>query len=446
MLVFQYCIGFISLYLMRIHLYLYILYSLIPFLFISPCWSQGLKQDTIRMTLKDAEQIFLQKNMELLAAKYNVDVQKALIMQAKLYPNPNLSLSQGIYNTETHKYFQTGAYTGETSAQLQQLILLAGKRKKQTAMAETNALLAEDAFYDLMRTLKYTLRSDFFSIYYLQQTGKVYNEEINALKQVVAAGEKQLEKGYIAKTELVRDQAQLYSLQSELNDMKNQINDKESEVRIIIDSIATGTYIIPVIDTGQILSSDPMKYTLVTLLDSAERNRTDLRSSRDNFVLSKQNYNYQKALAVPDITIGTNYDQNGSYIHNFTAFNIGFDLPVFNRNQGNIKAGKYQINSNEAGLQAVQHHVEEGVFRALEMAITQYKLYHSLDKNFTKEFDALAKEILSEYMKRNIGLLDFLTFYDSYKQNIVQLNNILAALANSYVNIDYMTGTDFFYK
>jgi cobalt-zinc-cadmium efflux system outer membrane protein len=80
------------------------------------------------------------------------------------------------------------------------------------------------------------------------------------------------------------------------------------------------------------------------------------------------------------------------------------------------------------------------------MAITQYKLYSGLDKNFSKEFDSLSKDVLEQYLKRNMGLLDFLTFYDSYKTNIVQLNNILSNLANAYENIDYVTGTDFFYK
>jgi len=407
---------------------------------------QQLKQDTVRLKIAGAEQLFLQKNMQLLAQKYNVEAQKALIIQAKLYPNPNLSISTGVYNTQTKMYFDYGINTGEVSGQLSQLILLAGKRKKQVAIAETSVLLAEDAFYDLLRTLKYTLRSDLYSIYYWQQTLRVYNEEMDALKQIVAAGKKQLEKGYIAKTELVRDQAQLYSLQSEYNDLRNQINDKESEVRILIDSAGSTSYIIPEIDTALIVNADPLKYPLATLLDSAAKNRTDLLVARDNVTLSNQNLKYQKALAVPDVSVGASYDQNGSYIPNFNAIGIAFDLPVFNRNQGNIKSANYQIKANEAEFHVVHHQMEEQVFRALEMAITQHNLYNSLDKNFPKEFDDLSKEVLSQYMKKNMGLLDFLNFYDSYKQNIVQLNNILASLANSYETINYMTGTDLFYK
>lgn len=401
---------------------------------------QLLKQDTLRLTISEGEQLFLNKNAELLAQKYNVDAQRALIIQAKIYPNPSISYGMGINRPSN------ASVPRETFAGLQQLIILAGKRKRQIRMAETTALLAEDNYDDLLRTLKYTLRSDLFSIYYWQQTAKVYGEEIKALKQIVTAGEKQLEKGFIAQTELVRDQAQFYSLQSEYNDLKNQINDKESEVRTIIDTSGSGVYIIPVIDTNQIATANPFKYSLAALVDSAMKNRTDLMIARDNLTLAYQTYKYQKSMAIPDLTISGGYDEYGSAWPSLYNVGVGIDLPFFNRNRGNIKSAKYMMSSDTAQYNYVLQQGEEQVFRAFEQAVTQNNLYQSLDKNFPKQFETLSKEVLNQYMKRNMGLLDFLTFYDSYKQNIVQLNNILANLANAYENVDYMTGTDFFYK
>ncbi|HEV3412296.1 MAG TPA: hypothetical protein VG101_07450, partial [Puia sp.] len=53
------------------------------------------RQDTLPLTLQQAEKIFLDSNFQLLAQRYNIDVQRALILQAKLWPNPNLSIAQG---------------------------------------------------------------------------------------------------------------------------------------------------------------------------------------------------------------------------------------------------------------------------------------------------------------------------------------------------------------
>ncbi|HEV3413378.1 MAG TPA: hypothetical protein VG101_12930, partial [Puia sp.] len=66
--------------------------TLIIITFISPARAQ---RDTLKIDLFHAEKIFLDSNFQLLAQRYNIDVQRALILQAKLWPNPNLSIAQG---------------------------------------------------------------------------------------------------------------------------------------------------------------------------------------------------------------------------------------------------------------------------------------------------------------------------------------------------------------
>ncbi|HLY71932.1 MAG TPA: TolC family protein, partial [Puia sp.] len=124
------------------------------------------RADTIQLKLPQAEKLFLDSNLQLLAQHYNIDAQRALVIQARLWPNPNFSISHGLYSGTLNQFFPTGA-NDETSATLSQLLLLAGKRNKQIKLAQENTKLSEYQFFDLLRTLKYTLRTDFFNIYYL---------------------------------------------------------------------------------------------------------------------------------------------------------------------------------------------------------------------------------------------------------------------------------------
>lgn len=413
-------------------------------LFSFTCKAQ-VQSDTLSVTLPQAEQQFFKKNFLLLAQQYNISAQKAYVIQAKLYPNPNLNIVQGAYNPRTGKWFQTDSVEGEQAVQLQQLIVLAGKIKKQTRIAETNVELAEYNFLDVIRNLKYTMRNDFFTIYYLQQSANIYGQEIQSLEKIRAVFEQQRDKGYIARTEVVRIKAQLYSLQSELNDLRNQINDRESELRLVVQA-SPQTYLSPQLDTAKVLGENPLTFPLQSLIDSAYHNRPDLLIAKGNIKLFKQNYEYQKSLAVPDLTIGANYDKNGSYVRNFNAVSMGFNIPLFNRNQGNIKAYKNLIGLNEMQAQSVEKTVEEQVFRALQRAVDADKLYQGLDKTFTGEFSQLAQAVYENYLKRNVSLLDFLIFYDSYKQYIVQQNNILQNRAGALENINFLTGTNFFNK
>ena len=400
------------------------------------------RQDSVRLTLPEAEKMFLDSNYQLLAAKYGIDASKALIIQARLWPNPNFSIGHTLYSGTLKQFFPTGV-NDETTAGLSQLILLAGKRNKQVKLAQANAQLTEYQFFDLMRTLKYTLRTDFFQIYYLQQSAKVYTEEIKALQQIVNAFNEQAGKGYIAEKEVIRIRAQLYSFQSEYSDLINQINDVQSELRLVLQVKPT-VFINPATDSVVLDKLDPTSYSMNTLMDSAYHNRTDLQIARTNTNISRLNYDYQKALAVPDLTLGVGYDEAGSFLNNYVGIGASIDLPFFNRNQGNIKSAKAQIASSLASQKSTQATVEENVSASLQKAFNQDKLYRTIDPKFRGDFERMLHEVVSNYEKRNISILDFLDFYDSFKQNTLQLNSIQFNRVSAFEDINYYTGTNFF--
>ena len=89
-------------------------------------------KDSVSLTLDSAENIFLRNNLLLLAQRYNVDAQKALIIQAKLLPNPNFSYARGplipIHDDQSNYPYSNFFNNAENAASISQLILLAGKR------------------------------------------------------------------------------------------------------------------------------------------------------------------------------------------------------------------------------------------------------------------------------------------------------------------------------
>ncbi|HMH21739.1 MAG TPA: TolC family protein [Puia sp.] len=415
--------------------------TLISFFAGSFLLAQG-RQDTMSLRLPDAEKMFLDSNLQLLAQRYNIDANKALIMQARLWPNPNFSAQHALYSGTLKQFFPLGA-NDETTFGLSQLILLAGKRNKQIRLAQANAMLTEYQFFDLLRTLKYTLRTDFFNIHYLQQSEKLYMAEIGALQQIVIAFQEQQAKGNISMKEAIRIRAQLYSFQTEHNALQSQINDIQSELRLLLQ-MKPGLYIIPVIDSPAIDALDPARYPVSALMDSAFHNRTDLQIARTNTDISKLNYNYQRSLAVPDLSLSLGYDEQGSFLTNYYGIGAAIDLPVFNRNQGNIRSAKALISMNSATQRSTEATVQENVSRSLQKAFDQDKLYKAIDPGFYGDFERLMHEVLINYQRRNISLLDFLDFYDSYKQNILQSNAIRYDRISAFEDINYYTGTNFF--
>lgn len=399
-------------------------------------------QDTLKLTLQQAEQQFINNNIQLLAQKYSVDSAKASVITAKLFDNPEFSFSSGFYQQDTRRFFDYSNGNREIALQLSQLIKTAGKRNKNIALAKTTVTIAEYGFYDLLRTLEYTLRNDFYNIYYLQKTQQIYDIEINSLQNTADAFKEQVAKGNIAGKDLLRIQSQLYTLQAELASLQNTIDDVQSEFKLLLRAHAT-VYVIPVMDSAQkVTPLADVSYT--QLVDSAYKNRYDLKIAHANVTLNQQNLALQKSLAVPDLTFDVSYDRLGSYVKNYNSVGVGFPIPFLNRNQGNIKQARAGVESSHLQLQGLQDDVESQIANAYVGSVRAEKLLHSIDPGFEGSFNTLIGEVTKNFEKRNISLLEFIDFYDSYKQNVVQLNTLRYNYLSQLEQLNFTTGTHLF--
>ncbi|WP_246228564.1 TolC family protein [Paraflavitalea devenefica] len=377
-------------------------------------------QDTLRITLQEAEQQFLQNNLSLLAAKYDMSIAQAQIIQAKLYNNPTLSVNGNIYNPDQHKVFDISNKTGQYDIQLQQLIILAGKRNKQIKLTTTNASIAEYNFYDLLRTLRFSLRSNYYGMLHLQQSRSAYALQINTLQQLSNAYGELQAKGVVTLKDAVRIKSLLYTLQAEQANLQNQLNDLEAALQLLLRD--NKHYYQPTDTAGT--TENLQAYPLQALVDSAYHNRYDLKVADAQTVYSQQNYQLQKALRTPDVTLGAEFDKRGSFVTNATFLSAAIDLPFFNRNQGNIKAAKTQVDQSKVQYTQQQLTVENDVQKAYMKALNTDRMLRSFDPTFREEFNKLLQGITENFQKKNISLLEFTDFYESWKDNILQLNQL----------------------
>lgn len=394
--------------------------------------SDGISRDTLQLTLKEAETLFLNRNLDLIAQKLSIDSARATVITAAMFDNPEISYSNGFYNTETHHFFDP-----EMSVQVSQLLRLAGKRKKSITLATSGIDIAAFQFYDLVRTLRFALRSDFYHIYFQSATAGLYQLEISSLKKIVAAYQLQEQEGYTAAVDVLRIQSQLYTLQAEYSNVQSDINNTEAELKLLIHSDPK-EFIKPQLTAFQ--KVDLQKTTYGQLIDSAFANRPDLKMLNASINYSNNNLLLQKALAKPDLTIIGGYDRLGSYVHNYNSIGIAIPLPFFNRNQGNIKNAKIQEQASkinyESGLERVKNEVTTNYIDALRSE----KLLQGIDPLFETKMKEMIEQVTINFEKKNISLLQFLDFYDSYKQNSLQLNNLRYENILQLEQLNYSTG------
>jgi|SRR6218665_1305723 len=388
--------------------------------------------DTLRISLEQAEQIFLEKNLLLLSQRYMVDAVKANEIQQKLYDNPTFSAEFATYGSN-HKWFDIGR-NGQKAFGIDQVITLAGKRNKRVLLAKEQSVEADREFYDLMRSLKYELRQNFYTVAYADDLAAQYKEQMQQLQQIINAYEIQSAKGNVSLKDAVRLKAEYIQLSADRNAIIMEAITARQALQLLMD---TSVHIVP----EKILLDTKSLPDLATLTATARENRSDLQVHESRVKQEQLNFNYQRALATPDLTVGAGYDQNGSYVSNFYAVRAAIDIPLFNRNQGNIKAAKSMIKSSELALSYKQSEVDKEVATALNRFNEAENECRSTEHSFNKDFPEVNRAVIENFNKGNISLLEFVDFFENYNIAIRQLNQLHRQRHLAWEDLEYVLGT-----
>jgi cobalt-zinc-cadmium efflux system outer membrane protein len=206
---------------------------------------------------------------------------------------------------------------------------------------------------------------------------------------------------------------------------------------------STDAYYRPVASLDRLRSLSLAGRSPQQLADSALLGRADVQARQAAVQQQTQNLRLQRALAAPDVALGYVYDRAGSYIPNYNAVTLGVAVPIFNRNQGNIRSAQSQVEVRKAQLGQQQLAVQNEVQEAWRQAQQTDLLLRSTDGS-TGDFDRLMAGIEQSYAKRNLTIVEFLDFYESYKNNLVQLNNLRASRVRAFEQLNYAVGRPIF--
>jgi len=398
--------------------------------------------DTVRLALPDAEQRFFQNNLAVLAQQYNVTVAQAQAIQARIIDNPTVTLEQNAINKNINREHFSDRAPGEVAVQVQQLFSIAGRRRAASRVAQQTAVVEQYNLQDLLRTLRYQLRTTYYDLFFKQQTLKVYNAEITSLRRTVGLYQTQFEKGNVALKEVIRLRAFLFSLQTERQSLLNDAAADQTDLHVLLRDPSGNSY-APVVDLGRTRALSLGGYAEQQLVDTAQVLRTDLNARRAALEQQNLNLRYQQKVATPDLAVGYTYDKAGSYINDYHAFTLGVAVPIFNRNQGNIQAAKAQVAGGKLLVDQQQLVVQSEVHQAYQLAARNDDLFQSTDRD-TAPFARLMTGIEQSYAKRVLTVVEYLDFYESYKNNLVQLNTLRANRVRAFEQLNFAVGKPIF--
>lgn len=393
-------------------------------------------QNSRSLTIEACEELFLKNNLMLLAEQYNINAKQALIIQAKAYPNPVFSADFNVYDPQNKKFFHVDS-GGQKAFQVEQLILLGGKRKTEIEIARQSAALAESEFSDLLRTLKAELNDRFYSINSQKIVIENFQKQLQILDTIISAYKVQSDKGNLPLKDLIR----LKSVYIKINGNKSELaalnSEDQKQIKLLLQ---TNDEIVPIVPEDDFKKFIELK-TLSDLQTIALTNRPDLKIADQNALIAALALKREKKQFIPDLTVNGSYDQRGGAFRNQINAGISLPVPILNTNRGNVKAAEFDKKAMDLYLQEKKLEVELDIQQSwlnMQRSISEYTKVKEL---YNEEFTIVNKGINDNFNKRNISIIEFVDFVEAYNESLADFERLKKQLAQSAAQINYTTAT-----
>lgn len=387
----------------------------------------GQTVDTLQLRLPQAEGILLKNNLSLLAEELNLDKAEAEIIQAKVWSNPTLSIDN--FNPFTTSYQRRhaeeqaslfgsqhfGKYR-QIEVQLEQVFSLAGRRKKQKAIAEVSADEAAAYLADFLLELKTEFRKTIYEFIFQQRYLETLRNQEKALEELIEAYQNQYKKGNINKMELMWLQASQFQLHTDCLTLKTELDHLQGEL-IVAMNLSESTILR--FEEGDILekSTPVQSYTLEEIWALALENRPDLKLSDVLKDRADKEYDYEKSERIPDLGISVSYDRGGGIYPDFVGIGVAIDLPFSNPNKGNIKKAEIQIKQRQFEHEQTLRKAKIEVENSYKKVQNLLRLLQGVDADYLTDLDKMMAAYTRYFKERNINITTYMDFLEAYLDN-----------------------------
>jgi cobalt-zinc-cadmium efflux system outer membrane protein len=309
------------------------------------------------ITISDAVSIFLQQNLELVAARYDIDTADAEKLTARLRPNPQVSVGfQDLPLDFSGSFLKEQQFTYVIS----QTFELGGKRSKRINAANANSEVARAQFQMVLWQLTNDLKKKFYGVLLADSLLNLAKENQKTFEETIKHTTVLYQSGEISGLDLQRLEVEKFKFDT---DVANSERDYELAVRDLRVTLG-GDYRAMDIEVVGTVDYQPYQFSLAELRDKALAARPDLKAAQLLERAADASIRLQNAQRIPDLTLGAGIDQVPLGTSTYT-FGVGVTLPVYDRNQGERAKALIERKKAQNQEQLITNQILSDVDKAL---------------------------------------------------------------------------------
>lgn len=397
----------------------------------------GSGQSTTTISLDQALDLALTHNHSIKAMRTLILQNQAQEITANLRPNPTLG-----GDTQFIPIFSPQDFSGDNLNQTQQFDIGLGylferghKRQRRLQAARDQTAQTRAQVSDAERTLSFNVAQEFVSVLLAESNLQFALQDLKSFQQTVDIGEAQFKAGYIGEGDYLKIKLQLLQFQTDVSSARLAKVQALVSLREFL-----GYNAVPRdYDVAGDLAYQPLKANLEDLQLKAMRERPDFRAAELGVTAAQSQIQLAKANAKVDVN-GT-YDFSHVAGQSSTSLFVNFELPFFNRNQGEIARTGYALTQAQEQQQAASDTVLADVANAYEALRSNDDVVQLYASGYLKQ--AQDSRDISEYAYKRgaASLLDFLDAERSYRLVQLAYRQALASYMIAFEQLKQAVGT-----
>lgn len=305
------------------------------------------------LTLDQALCLALSNNQKLQAAQAMIGISEARIIIAQTLRNPAFVTDNGI----AEKTYRNG---------IEQTFELDGKRIKRTNLAKTEKEIVENEIKTIALDLKNNVRRSYIRLFNAQQKFNASNDLLNLSNELVDISRKRNLAGDIAELDVIQAENLQINAKNDLETSKLQINQAFNELNMLVNQTLDDEVQLEKPNLNDsLLTATGTEKSIDDLINEAYANRPEIKKIQKSLEASNKMMAVVKANRIPNLTLALGPDlvtpggEGAVQKSNLTGiFVVGrIDLPIFNRQQGQIKEVEAQMIQQQKELAAMQNQI-----------------------------------------------------------------------------------------
>jgi len=385
------------------------------------------------------------RRADLLAAQQRLAIAEGRLIQAGLRPNPVLDSEYG------SPKFLGGSSESEINAGITQIFETAGKRNKRIAVARAERDQVRAEVLALQRQSAADIRASYARAIGLARQLDAFERLIAADEELVRVTQARLNEGDVAPLDLNLVRVETDRLRAQVIKTRSEL---ESEI-ISLRALA-GMETIEPLQIAPLPERPPrLDLALSDLTEIALRERADLRAARFAEDAAAARIRLARAQAVPNVAASVRYSRERRITDlpdtlgvgparqedNFLRFGVSVDIPLFNRNQGEIAAA----TGERTQAQHQREFVEANIKRDVTLAFRRYRAAAEALVLYATQIIPTAQKNLeavrSAYSAGEFSIFDIVGEQRRLIENETAYNEVLTDYYNALAELEKALGT-----